>query len=35
MEANDPQGGAIFDPWGMVGRIYKQDQVLQIATHRI
>ena len=22
MGANDPQGGAIFDPRGMVGRIY-------------
>ena len=25
MGANDPQGGAIFDPRGMVGRIYKED----------
>ena len=24
MGANDPQGGAIFDPRGMVGRIYKE-----------
>ena len=22
MEANDPRGGAIFDPRGMIGRIY-------------
>ena len=25
MGTNDPQGGAIFDPRGMVGRIYKED----------
>ena len=25
MGANDPWGGAIFDPRGMVGRIYKED----------
>ena len=25
MGANDPQDGAIFDPRGMVGRIYKED----------
>ena len=25
MGANDPRGWAIFDPWGMVGRIYKED----------
>ena len=23
--ANDPRGGAIFDPRGMIGRIYKED----------
>ena len=23
--ANDPRGGAIFDPRGMVGSIYKED----------
>ena len=23
--ANDPRGGAIFDPRGMIGRIYKKD----------
>ena len=25
MGANDPRGGAIFDPWGMIGRIYIED----------
>ena len=25
MGANDPRGGANFDPRGMVGRIYKED----------
>ena len=25
MGANDPRGGTIFDPRGMVGRIYKED----------
>ena len=25
MEANDPWGGAIFDPMGMIGRIYIED----------
>ena len=25
MGANDPRGGAIFDPMGMIGRIYKDD----------
>ena len=25
MEANDPRGGAIFDPRGMIGRIYIED----------
>ena len=25
MGANDPRGGAIFDPKGMVGWIYKED----------
>ena len=25
MGANEPRGGAIFDPRGMVGRIYKED----------
>ena len=26
MGANDPQGRAIFDPRGMIGRIYIEDQ---------
>ena len=32
MRANDPWGGAMFDPRGMVGRIYKEDHytLLQI-----
>ena len=25
MGANDPRGAAIFDPRGMIGRIYKED----------
>ena len=25
MGANDPRGGAIFDPRGMIGRIYEED----------
>ena len=25
MGANDPRGGAIFDPQGMIGRIYIED----------
>ena len=25
MGANDPRGGAMFDPRGMVGRIYTED----------
>ena len=25
MRVNDPRGGAIFDPRGMVSRIYKED----------
>ena len=25
MGANDPRGGAIFDPRGMIGRIYIED----------
>ena len=25
MGANDPRGGAIFDPRGMIGRIYTED----------
>ena len=33
MGDNDPLGGAIFDPRGMVGRIYTGS--LHIATHKI
>ena len=33
MGANDPWGGAIFDPRGMIGRIYRGP--LNIATHKI
>ena len=32
MGANDPQGGAIFDPRGMVGRIYKEDHYTLLQT---
>ena len=32
MGANDPWGGAIFDPTGMVGRIYKEDQYTLLHT---
>ena len=32
MGANDPRGGAIFDPRGMVGRIYKEDQYTLLHT---
>ena len=32
MGANDPGGGAIFDPRGMVGRIYKEDHYTLIHT---
>ena len=28
MGANDPRGGAIFDPRGIVGRIYKEDHYM-------
>ena len=30
--ANDPRGGAIFDPRGMVGRIYKEDYYTLLYT---
>ena len=30
--ANDPRGGAIFDPRGMVGRIYKEDHYTLLHT---
>ena len=32
MGANDPRGGAIFDPRGMVGRIYKEDHYTLLNT---
>ena len=32
MGANDPRGGAIFDPSGMVGRIYKEDHYTLLHT---
>ena len=32
MGANDPQGGAIFDSRGMVGRIYKEDHYTLLHT---
>ena len=32
MGANDPRGGAIFDPRGMVGRIYKEDHYILLHT---
>ena len=32
MGANDCRGGAIFDPRGMVGRIYKEDHYTLLNT---
>ena len=32
MGANDPRGGAIFDPRGMVVRIYKEDHYTLLHT---
>ena len=32
MGANDPRGGAIFDPRGMIGRIYKEYHYTQNMT---
>ena len=32
MGANDPRGGAIFGPRGMVGRIYKEDHYTLLHT---
>ena len=32
MGANDPQGGAIFVPRGMIGRIYKKDDYTLLHT---
>ena len=32
MGANDPRDGAIFDPRGMIGRIYKEDHYTLLHT---
>ena len=32
MGANDPLGGTIFDPWGTVGKIYKEDHYTLLHT---
>ena len=32
MGANDPRGGAIFDPRGIIGRIYKEDHYTLLHT---
>ena len=32
MGANDPRGGAIFDPRGMIGRIYIEDYYTLLHT---
>ena len=32
MGAKDPRGGAIFDPRGMIGRIYKEDHYTLLHT---
>ena len=32
MGANDPRGGAIYDPGGMTGRIYKEDHYTLLHT---
>ena len=32
LEANDPQGGAIFDPRGMIGRIYVKLRITMLHT---
>ena len=32
MGANDPWGGAIFDPRGMISRIYKKDHLTLLHT---
>ena len=32
MGANDPRGGAIFDPSGMIGRIYIEDHLTLLHT---
>ena len=33
MGANEPRGGAIFDPRGMVGRTYKEDHYTLLQTN--
>ena len=33
MGANDPRGGAIFDPRGMIGKIYKEDLHVYTLLH--
>ena len=35
MGANDPRGGAIFDPRGMIGRIYIEDHYTLLHTKYI
>ena len=32
MGVNDPRGGDIFDPRGMIGRIYKEDHCTLLHT---
>ena len=32
MGANESQGGAIFDPWGMLGRIYVKLHITMLHT---
>ena len=32
MGANDPRGGAIFDPRGMIGRVYIEDHYTLLHT---
>ena len=32
MGANDPRGGAIFDPSGMIGRIYGDHHITLLHT---
>ena len=32
MGANDPRGGTIFDPRGIIGRIYKEDNYTLLYT---
>ena len=35
MGANDPQGGAIFDPRGMIGRIYAEHQIASFLIFKL